>query len=114
VESRAQIGLTLVYQCLRAENANNDFGYSLNYWRTVQGVEVDFVLYGERGFHAFEVKRRSIFRESDVDGLRLFCQDYPAAKGHLFYGGTKRYSYDNIEVVPLEQGLMSLRKTLAG
>ena len=91
---------TLVFECLRAENANHNLGYQLFYWRTMSGAEVDFVLYGERGLHAFEVKRSSVFRESDLDGLRLFCADYPVAKGHLFYGGSKRYRFDGIDVVP--------------
>jgi len=99
---------TLLYQSLAAENANAGLGYDLFFWRTSDGVEVDFVLYGERGLHAFEVKRSSVFRETDLTGLRLFCADYPAARGHLFYGGTKRYRYDSIEVVPLGEGLATL------
>jgi hypothetical protein len=62
--------------------------------------------------HAFEVKRSSVFRESDLDGLRLFCADYPAAKGHLFYGGTKRYRFEAIDVVPIAEGLSTLREVL--
>ena len=103
---------TLVFECLRAENANHNLGYQIFYWRTMTGAEVDFVLYGERGLHAFEVKRSSVFRESDLDGLRLFCADYPAAKGHLFYGGTKRYRFDAIDVVPIAEGLSTLREVL--
>jgi predicted AAA+ superfamily ATPase len=104
---------TLVYQSLRAENANANLGYELFFWRTADGVEVDFVLYGELGLHAFEVKRSSIFRETDLAGLRMFCDDYPSATGHLFYGGTKRYRFGAIDVVPLGEGLASLGKTLA-
>ena len=103
---------TLLMQSLRAENANAGLGYELFYWRTREGVEVDVVLYGERGLHAFEVTRSSIFRESDLAGLRLFCDDYPQAKGHLFYGGTKRYRFGAIEVVPFQEGLTSLPATL--
>ena len=79
----------------------------------MEGVEVDFVLYGERGLHAFEVKRSAVFREADLVGLRLFCADHPRANGHLFYGGTKRYRYGAMEVVPFGEGLASLGKTLA-
>ena len=104
---------TLVFQSLRAENANRDLGYEVYFWRTPDGTEVDFVLYGERGLHAFEVKRSSRFREGDLEGLRAFCADYPSAQGHLFYGGAKRYRFDSIEVVPLGQGLSSLGATLA-
>ncbi len=103
---------TLLLESLRAENANAGLGYDLFFWRTMEGVEVDFVLYGERGLHAFEVKRSAVFREVDLVGLRLFCADHPSAKGHLFYGGTKRYRYGAIDVVPLGEGLASLGKTL--
>lgn len=104
---------TLLMQSLRAENANASLGYDLTYWRTPDGAEVDFVLYGEKGLHGFEVTRSSIFRETDLAGLRLFCGDYPQAKGHLFYGGSKRYRFGAIEVVPFAEGLSALPVTLA-
>lgn len=104
---------TLLFESLRAENANLNLGYELFFWRTPDGTEVDFVLYGQRGFHAFEVKRASVFRETDLRGLRLFCGDYSAARGHLFYGGTKRYRFGAIEVVPFGEGLSHLGKTLS-
>jgi uncharacterized protein len=84
------------------------------YWRTTTGAEMDFVLYGDRGLHAFEVKRSSVFRESDLDGLRLFRADYPAAEGHLFYGGNKRYRFGAIDVVPIGKGLSTLCEVLGG
>jgi predicted AAA+ superfamily ATPase len=104
---------TLVLESLRAENANHNLGYDFFYWRTSDGTEVDFVLYGPRGLHAFEVTRSSIFRESDLAGLRLFCEDHRPARGHLFYGGTRRYRYGAIDVTPLGDGLPALPATLA-
>ena len=103
---------TLLFECLRAEIASRDLGYEMFFWRTADHTEVDFVLYGPRGLRAFEVKRSSRFRESDLDGLRAFCADYPEAKGHLFYGGTTRYRLGAIEVVPFDQGLRALRTLL--
>ncbi len=104
---------TLVLESLRAENANLDLGYDISFWRTTDGHEVDFVLYGERGLHAFEVKRTSRFREADLADLRLFCADYPEARGHLFYGGTQRYRFGAIDVLPLTEGLTGLGDILA-
>jgi predicted AAA+ superfamily ATPase len=104
---------TLLFQSLRAENASRDLGYEISFWRTATGVEVDLVLYGERGLHAFEITRASVFRESDLAGLRLFCDDYPQARGHLLYGGTKRYRFDAIEVVPFGEALGRLDQLLA-
>lgn len=103
---------TLLMQSVRAENANRNLGYELFCWRTREHVEVDLILYGERGLHAFEVTRSSTFRETDLAGLKLFCADYPQAQGHLFYGGTQRYKFGAIEVVPLADGLMALPDTL--
>lgn len=99
---------TLLFQSLRAENANHGLGYDLFCWRTVGGAEVDLVLYGDRGLHAFEVTRSSIFRESDLAGLRLFLEDYPVARGHLFYGGDQHYRFGPIEVRPIGDALRSL------
>jgi predicted AAA+ superfamily ATPase len=104
---------TLVFQCLRAENANRDLGYELFFWKAVDGKEVDFVLYGERGLHAFEVKRSHVFKESELAGLRAFLDDYPVAKGHFLYGGDKRYRFGNIEVLPVAEALLALPETLA-
>lgn len=105
---------TLVFQTLRAENANQNLGYELYFWRTTAGQEVDLVAYGPHGLHAFEVKRSSRFREEDLDGLRLFCADYPEARAQLLYGGTTRYRFGPIDVTPLGEGLLELGGRLSG
>lgn len=103
---------TLVMQSLRAENANRGFDYELYFWRTPDGTEVDFVLYGPRGLHAIEVKRAARFSESDLAGLRAFASDYPESKGWFLYGGTKRYRYDSIDVLPVIEALPALATML--
>jgi predicted AAA+ superfamily ATPase len=105
---------TLLVQSLRAENANANLGYEMSFWRTATDVDVDVVMYGERGLHAFEVTRSAVFRETDLRGLRLFCADYPEASGHLLYGGTRRYQYDRIQVVPFGEAIKTLGTLLAG
>ena len=99
---------TLLMQELRAHVAYRDLGYELFYWRTSVGVEVDLVLYGERGLHAFEVKRASRLRQADFAGLRAFRADNPTARCTLAYSGTKRYTEGAIEIVPLDQLLAEL------
>lgn len=71
-------------------------------------LEVDFVLYGERGLHAFEVKRAARLRGGDYDGLRAFVADYPMATCTLAYSGTKRFTEGAIEVVPIDALLTEL------
>jgi uncharacterized protein len=99
---------TLVFQELRATNANAQLGYELSFWRTRDGHEVDFVLYGERGLHAFEVKRSARVRSEDLVGLKMFAADYPMAKTALLYGGKDRLQIDGVDVLPFTWALPRL------
>lgn len=105
---------TLVMQELRATNDNFELGYELSTWRTRDQKEVDFVLYGERGLVAVEVKRGSQIREADLVGLRLLGEDYPSARRFLFYGGTRTYEMSGVRVLPLERALPDLPTLLSG
>lgn len=105
---------TLVFQELRAINDNFDLGYDLYYWRTANQMEVDFILYGERGLIAIEVKRTATLRNRDLSGLRAFCQDYPMARAILIYGGRYRRYEGNVEAVPIQEALPGLYDLLAG
>lgn len=93
---------TFVLNELRAANSYFRLGYSLSTWRTEAGAEVDFVLYGERGLHAVEVKRSGAVRGDSLAGLRAFAEDYPQARRWLLYGGGKRLRIDDVECVPLQ------------
>ncbi|MEM7495194.1 MAG: ATP-binding protein [Myxococcota bacterium] len=99
---------TLVWQELRAINDALGLGYSLYYWRTRTGQEVDFVLYGTRGLLAIEVKRRSHVRRSDLRGLQAFGREYPQARRLLLYGGDRRLYEGEISLVPVGEALLSL------
>lgn len=99
---------TLIFQELRAVNENYRMGYELYYWRTSNRQEVDFVLYGERGLLAIEVKRTSTVRPRDMSGLKAFLKDYPMAKPYLFYGGTHHLFEQGIELIPLEKAIKNL------
>jgi uncharacterized protein len=99
---------TLFLQELRALNDYLSMGYKIFYWKTPAGIEVDFVLYGERGLKAFEIKRSATLRVQDFSGLRQFLADYPAARAYLFYGGTRHYFDSSVEVVPIGEGLKRL------
>ena len=105
---------TLVAQELRAINDALQFGYQLSFWRTRSGQEVDFVLYGELGLIAIEVKRSSHYREQDLVGLRAFGDDYPMARRFLFYGGDREYQVDDIRIMPLARALPDLPAIMGG
>jgi len=105
---------TLVFQELRAVNDYLRLGYRINYWRTADGREVDFVLYGEKGLLAFEVKRAAKPSPAQLRGLRAFLGDYPMAKAFFLYGGKRRRHEGGIEFVPLDEALPRLPELLGG
>lgn len=99
--------LVLVYR-LRAVNDYNNLGYTIYFWRTAAGDEVDFVLFGENGLHAFEIKRVEHFEKKSLSGLRKFHEDYPEAQLHLLYGGNHSEYHDSIKVHPFIEALRKL------
>ena len=99
---------TLFYQQARALNDYHNLEYSIFYWRTQAKDEVDFIFYGRRGIHAFELKYADRVRGEDADGLNLFKRDYPGAKCHLLYLGNEEYHAGEISVMPLENALRKL------
>jgi predicted AAA+ superfamily ATPase len=103
---------TLFLQQLRAINDYFDLDYKIYYWRTVDGVEVDFVVYGQNGMHAFEIKRSDRWTESDLAGLKAFGEDYPMAKRHFVYLGNKTEYYKDIRIIPLQAAVFELATLL--
>ncbi len=105
---------TLVLEQLRAWNDYLDLGYSIHYWRTAAGDEVDFVLYGERGLIAIEVKRSSRVRSEDLRGLRRFREDFPMARSYLLHTGPRRWHENGIEIWPVGEALADLAGIMNG
>lgn len=103
---------TLFFQELRAHNDYKDLGYTIHYWATRTGLEVDFVLYGERGLKAFEVKRGARVRAGDLRSLQAFLAQYPAGQAWFLYGGTRTYNEGRIRVMPYETCLRALPQLL--
>lgn len=79
----------LVAAHLRAWIAYANTRDTLSYWRTRNGNEVDFVLYGESGLYALEVKNGTTLHPGDLTGLRSFVRDYPEATPILLYRGRR-------------------------
>jgi predicted AAA+ superfamily ATPase len=99
---------TLVFQELLAVNDLLNLGFELFYWRTATGQEVDFVLYGESGLIAIEVKRAASIRSRELSGLKTFAKDYPESTRYMFYGGKKRKFVDGINLIPTDDALRDL------
>lgn len=105
---------TLVLQELRALNDALGLEYEIFYWRTSDGTEVDFVLYGPRGLLAFEVKRSGRYKRGDLTGLRALKTDYPSAQCFLLYGGESVRQESGVAVLPVQQCLPRLAEMLSG
>lgn len=103
---------TLCFQELKAINEYCNYHYELYYWRTTNGMEVDFVLYGPEGLLAIEVKRSSRIAKESLSGLRSFKADFPQSRLYLFYGGSKFIYENGIQIVPIDTALKQLSKIL--
>lgn len=86
--------------------------HEIFYWRTREKDEIDFVLYGEKGLHAFEIKRKAHLTSKDFKALKLFAQDYPPAKLYMLYGGSESYYEGEIRVEPFTKFIMQLNLAL--
>jgi len=105
---------TLVLQELRAVNDYLALDYEISYWRTRNGLEVDFVLYGPRGLIAIEIKRSRNPGPKDTRALREFRKDYPPAQCFLFHGGDSSLHLDGIVAMPVAEALAKIEDILLG
>lgn len=99
----------LVAQHLRAWCDYSEGNHRLHYWQTRSKVEIDFVVYGETGFHALEVKNSVRVRPEDLRGLKKFGEDFPESRRWLLYRGKERLLIDGILCLPCEEFLLDLK-----
>jgi uncharacterized protein len=99
---------TLFLQSVRALNDYLSLGYKIYFWKTASGHEVDFVLYGPRGLHAFELKRSPRITYQTLRGLHAFAEDYPEATLHVLFLGSQKEYHGTITARPFEQALIEL------
>ena len=98
----------LVAQHLRAWCDYSRHDARLAFWRTRAGAEVDFVVWGEVGFWALEVKHSKDIRPRDLRSLKAFRDVYPEATLRLLYRGEEALEIDGIRCVPCAQYLPSI------
>ncbi len=99
---------TLFLQEIKAINDYLNLGYKIYYWRTAGNLEVDFVLYGQRGIKAFEIKRTGKVSRAMLKGLKAFGKNYPKAKTCFLYGGSRCLREENIDILPINEALADL------
>jgi uncharacterized protein len=104
----------LVAEHLRSWISYQSDQNSLYFWRTRSGVEVDFIIYGEKNFYAIEVKNAKNLNPQDFSGLKSFQTDCPNAFCLLLYRGNEAIKKGNILCLPVEMFLKKLhpRETL--
>ncbi len=98
----------LILQHLRAWNAYRNNEYEIFFWHSRGGVEVDFVLYGQNGIFAIEVKNSNRIRPEDLRSLIAFRQDYPQSKTMFLYRGDERLLRNDILCMPVDEFLKVL------
>jgi predicted AAA+ superfamily ATPase len=106
---------TLFYQSILAAIDYYRTGHEVFYWRTSNGVEVDFIAYGENNLLAFEIKHSKTISPKMLMGLRKFKEDYPLAKLYLIHQGKDiLYLEHDITALPLAKALEMLPTLLSG
>jgi predicted AAA+ superfamily ATPase len=103
---------TLFLQEIVAINDYYNLGYKIYYWRSITGLEVDFVLYGPKGLLAFEIKRKSNINKKDLKGLHAFKKDYPESKSFIFCNSQREEYYEGIQVIPIIKAIDHLSDIL--
>ena len=98
----------LVYHHLKAWNDYSEKTCSLHFWRTTNGKEVDFVVYGEAEFLAIEVKNSTRISSSDLSDLKAFGSEYPTARKIFLYRGTEQRMEGDVLCVPCERFLREM------
>lgn len=98
----------LVAQHLRGWVQLQKEKHSLSFWRTSTGLEVDFVIYGPKGFWAIEVKRNAHLSPSDINGIKAFSEEYPEAQCFFVTMAKRRENYRGFSVIPLEEFLLGI------
>lgn len=100
---------TLVAQHLRAWIDYSSKEGTLYFWRTKSGLEVDFIIYGDIGFYAIEIKKTISIQSKDLRSLQEFKKDYPGCIPLLLYGGKEKILRGDILCVPVSDFLLHLK-----
>jgi predicted AAA+ superfamily ATPase len=101
---------TLVGNEIRAYLERYHPGWKINFWRTHDDVEVDFVVETDWGFVAVEVKAASEWRNRDGLGLRRLMGELTPREVRTFgvFRGPAAAKFGEIEVLPVAEFLSRL------
>lgn len=99
----------LVLQHFRAILSYGQEKCEVYFWRSRNGLEVDFVLYGKNGISAYEVKNTTVIRPQDLRSLREFKKDYPDAKTTFLYRGKEQLLINGVLCRPVDTFLQNIK-----
>ncbi len=95
----------LIFQELRAYLAYRKPRSTLNFWRTQQGDEVDFVVDSEV---AIEIKGTHLVSERDLKGLKALSEEAPIRRQIVVSRDVYRRTVEGIEIFPFQDFLKDL------
>jgi uncharacterized protein len=98
----------LVAQHLRSWVLAQSQPHSLSFWRTQTKLEVDFIVYGPKGFWAIEVKRSPNLGPDDARALLAFKEEYPEATCLFVIPGKRKENYRGFPIIPMEEFLLGI------
>ena len=98
----------LVAQHLRSWVMAQAEPHTLSFWRTQTQLEVDFIVYGPKGFWAIEVKRSPNLGPNDVKGLAAFKEEYPEAQCIILTQTNRQDVFRGFPIIPVDQFLLNI------
>lgn len=110
-EERGILLETFVFNELRAFLSYSGLHYPLNYWRSYDGAEVDFVVETTEGFVGIEVKSSDRWTNKFNRGFRRFAavlsQESRFSRVGVFTG-SREVQWDDVVVFPIKSFLQKL------
>jgi predicted AAA+ superfamily ATPase len=89
-----------------AYNAYRELGFDIHFWRTKNGLEVDFIL--GRGEVAIEVKGTQRVDQRDLRPLTVFVEDYKPRKALVVTHETEERVWGSLRLIPWRKFLDDL------
>lgn len=98
----------LVGQHLRAWCDYTAGRHEMFHWMTRSGLSVDFVVQGDTGLFALDVRNTLAVKPEDLRGLRAFGKRHPESRRVLLHRGTEHGERDGVLCLPCEDFLRGL------
>ncbi|MCK5521106.1 MAG: ATP-binding protein [Candidatus Marinimicrobia bacterium] len=95
-----------IFMELNAHRKYYEIDYPIEFWRTKNGFEVDFIL--NKGEIAIEVKGKNKIHSKDLKNLKIFNNDYHPKKSYIVCNEERARIVDNIIILPYKEFLNQL------